>query len=51
MVDFDTTESQKLPLPGSCHRTLLLVHLEFKLRRDEPPDAFHHSVPARPLRT
>jgi hypothetical protein len=51
MVDFDTTESQKLPLLGSRQRTLLLLHLELKLRRDEPPDAFHHSFPARPLRT
>src|SRR5436190_14255386 len=34
---------QKLPFPGPGHRTLLLVHLELELRRDESCDALHHS--------
>src|SRR5215831_1564960 len=34
-------EAQKLPFPRPCHRTLLLVHLEFKRGRDESPNAFH----------
>src|SRR5579863_3357841 len=38
-------ESQKLPLPGPRYRTLLLVHLELELRRDESRDALHHSFP------
>src|SRR6185312_9996865 len=42
------TEAQKLPFPWPCHRTLLLVHLELELRRDEPRDARHHSLPCPP---
>src|SRR5208282_6225985 len=41
-------EAQKLPFPWLCHRALLFVHLELELRRDESPDALHHSFPRPP---
>ena len=41
-------EAQKLPLPWSRYRTLLLVHLELQLRRDERRKARHHSFPGPP---
>src|SRR5215467_14453582 len=36
-------EPQELPLPWSGHRTLLAVHSELELRREEPRYAAHHS--------
>src|SRR5712692_10299150 len=41
-------ESEKLPLPWPRYRALLLVDLEFQLRRDEPRDTGHHSLPGSP---
>src|SRR5262249_13839660 len=38
------TESEKLPLLRSRHRTLLVVHLELESLRDEPRDAIHHPL-------
>src|SRR3989441_12069986 len=42
------TKAQKLPLPWPPHRTLLLVHLELELRRDESRNARHHSLSCPP---
>jgi hypothetical protein len=38
-------KSQKFPFPWLRHRTLLLVHLELELRRDESRNALHHPFP------
>src|ERR1035438_10405940 len=41
-------ESRKLPCPRPRNRTLLLVHLKFKLAHDESREALHHSFPCSP---
>src|SRR5262245_36068747 len=38
------TESEKLSLLRSRHRTLLVVHLELESLRDELRDAVHHPL-------
>src|SRR6266436_382416 len=37
-------ESQEFPFPWSSHRTLLAVHSQLELRREESRHAAHHSV-------
>src|SRR6266436_8860802 len=37
-------ESHEFPFPWSSHRTLLAVHSQLELRREESRHAAHHSV-------
>src|SRR5258708_20478691 len=41
-------ESQEFPFPWSSHRTLLPVHSQLELRREEPRHAAHHSFAGSP---
>src|SRR5246127_791842 len=41
-------ESQEFPFPWSCHRTLLAVHLQLELRREESRHAAHHAFAGSP---
>src|SRR6266851_1721681 len=41
-------ESQEFPFPWSCHRTLLAVHSQLELRREESRHAAHHSFAGSP---
>src|ERR1700688_2137120 len=41
-------EPQEFPFPWSCHRTLLAVHSQLELRREESRHAAHHSFTGSP---
>src|SRR5229473_2855311 len=41
-------ESQEFSFPWSSHRTLLAVHSQLELRREESRHAAHHSFPGSP---
>src|SRR5260370_35833943 len=41
-------ESQEFPFPWSSHRTLLPVHSQLELRREESRHAAHHSFAGSP---
>src|SRR6267378_4408241 len=41
-------ESQEFPFPWSSHRTLLAVHSQLELRREESRHAAHHSFTSLP---
>src|ERR1700724_1015442 len=41
-------ESQEFPFPWSRHRTLLTVHSQLELRREESRHAAHHSFTGSP---
>src|SRR5260370_12402074 len=41
-------ESQEFPFPWSSHRTLLPLHSQLELRREESRHAAHHSFAASP---
>src|SRR5258708_22874377 len=46
-VPLEEAKAQKLALPGSRHRTLLLVHFQLELLFQKLPDTVQHSL-ARP---
>src|ERR1700676_838575 len=41
-------EPQEFPFPWSSHRTLLAVHTQLELRREESRHAAHHSFASSP---